>query len=441
MRPPASRAELLMRAGFAAILLAALLFVGFRPVGQLPPVGRLLDPANGVWATARTANLPPLERGRIPGLSKSVEVVFDDRGVPHIYAATEEDAFRALGFVMARDRLFQMELQTRAAEGRLTEWIGPRVLDVDRRTRALGLRWGAERKLAAAKRNTIGYRAINAYADGVNAWISSMRPRDLPMEYRLLGVTPGKWEPIYSLSFFSKMALTLAFNDATYNRLSAQAKVGRAAADALFPVNSPHSGADSAERPARSAVRRCRDAPAGRAGQRGAARAGRARVGCSLALGGLKAEPQRRCARQQQLGGVAETSCVRPCAARRRSASRADAAVGLVRDAPRRSRKARRRRRRISRCAGGDHRLQSRRRVDVHQHRLRRQRLLRRSVDDAAHPTRYRVDGAWRPLEKRIETYRDRTGAVIRDRHAVLHASRPDVASSSAGGCRCAGRC
>src|SRR5688500_16713486 len=114
-----------MRAGLAALLLAALLFVGFRPVGQLPPVGNLLDPANGVWATARTANLPPLERGTIPGLSKPVEVVFDDRGVPHVYAATEEDAYRALGFIMARDRLFQMELQTRAAEGRLTEWSGP----------------------------------------------------------------------------------------------------------------------------------------------------------------------------------------------------------------------------------------------------------------------------------------------------------------------------
>jgi len=228
-----------MRAGFAAVLLAALLFVGFRPIGQLPPVGRLLDPANGVWATARTANLPPLEQGRIPGLGKPVEVIFDDRGVPHIFAATEADAYRALGYVMARDRLFQMDLQTRAADGRLTEWIGPRALDTDRRTRALGLRWGAERKYAAANRNTIGYRAITAYADGVNAWIASMRPRDLPMEYRLLGVTPNKWEPIYSLSFFSKMALTLAFNDATYNRLAAQAKVGRAAADALFPVNSP----------------------------------------------------------------------------------------------------------------------------------------------------------------------------------------------------------
>jgi penicillin amidase len=196
----------------------------------------------------------PLEQGTIPGLTKSVEVVFDDRGVPHIYAATEEDAFRALGFVMARDRLFQMELQTRAAEGRLTEWIGPKVLDVDQRTRTLGLRWGAERKLAAANRNTIGYRAMNAYADGVNAWISSMRPRDLPMEYRLLGVTPGKWEPIYSLSFFSKMALTLAFNDGTYNRPERAGKGWPCGGGRPVSGEQSNSGAHSTERSARPAV-------------------------------------------------------------------------------------------------------------------------------------------------------------------------------------------
>ena len=57
-----------MRTGFAAILLAALLFTGFRSIGPLPAMGRLLDPANGVWATAKTANLPPIERGTIPGL-------------------------------------------------------------------------------------------------------------------------------------------------------------------------------------------------------------------------------------------------------------------------------------------------------------------------------------------------------------------------------------
>ncbi|MEO5580963.1 MAG: penicillin acylase family protein, partial [Gemmatimonadaceae bacterium] len=165
--------------------------------------------------------------------------IFDDRGVPHIFASTEDDAYRALGFVVARDRLFQMEAQTRAAAGRLTEWAGPRALELDRSSRALGLVWGAERKFAAYDRESPGYRAIAAYADGVNAWISQMRPRDLPVEYRLLNAHPIKWEPIHSLYFFSRMALTLGYNDASLRRLRAQSLVGSQAADALYPVNSP----------------------------------------------------------------------------------------------------------------------------------------------------------------------------------------------------------
>ena len=199
-----------MRTGFAAILLALLLFTGFHSVGPLPAVGRLLDPANGVWATAKTANLPPIEQGKIPGLTAPVQVLFDDRGVPHIFAADELDAYRALGYVMARDRLFQMELQTRAATGRLTEWVGPRALETDQHTRALGLPWGAERKYAAYDRSSAGFRAISAYSEGVNAWISGMRPADLPMEFRLLDITPDTWEPIYAIeraSSFSPRAL------------------------------------------------------------------------------------------------------------------------------------------------------------------------------------------------------------------------------------------
>ena len=161
-----------MRLGVAAVLLAALLFTGFRSVGPLPPLGRLLDPANGVWSTARAADLPAVDSGAIPGLTNSVEVAFDDRGVPHIFARTEDDAYRALGYVMARDRLFQMELQTMAAAGRLTEWVGPRAIDIDRRTRALGLAWGAEKKFAGYDRKSAWYLAMIAYSVGVNAWMS-----------------------------------------------------------------------------------------------------------------------------------------------------------------------------------------------------------------------------------------------------------------------------
>src|SRR5262245_3663300 len=103
------------------ILLAGLLFALARPLGSLPPLGSFLDPVNGVWAVARRAEPPHDARAAIPGLVSPVEVVFDSRGVPHIFASSEEDAYRALGYVVARDRLFQMELQTRATAGRLSE--------------------------------------------------------------------------------------------------------------------------------------------------------------------------------------------------------------------------------------------------------------------------------------------------------------------------------
>ncbi|HEX2724146.1 MAG TPA: penicillin acylase family protein, partial [Gemmatimonadaceae bacterium] len=228
-----------MRRAFAAVLLAALLFAGFRSIGPLPPLGPLLDPADGAWAIAAATTFPPRQSAGIAGLSDTVAILFDDRGVPHIFASSILDASRALGYVEARDRLFQMEVQTRAASGRLTEWAGSDVLQLDRESRAIGLAWGAERKLAAYDTASPGYAAIEAYADGVNAWIAGMRPRDMPIEYRLLNVRPIKWEPIHSFYFLSRMSLTLGLNDATVRRLRAQALVGKAAADALFPVNSP----------------------------------------------------------------------------------------------------------------------------------------------------------------------------------------------------------
>jgi Protein related to penicillin acylase len=229
----------MIRKVVAALVLTILVVVGFRASGPVPPLGPFLDPANGVWAGAAATTFPAIQQVTIPGLQDSVKVLFDDRGVPHVFASSENDAYRALGYVEARDRLFQMEAQTRAASGRLTEWAGKRLLDTDRENRALGLVWGAERKNSSYDKSAPGYKAIAAYADGVNAYISQMRPRDLPVEYRLLNARPMKWEPIYSLYFLSRMSLTLGFNDATVRRLKAEALVGKAAADALFPVNSP----------------------------------------------------------------------------------------------------------------------------------------------------------------------------------------------------------
>jgi penicillin amidase len=219
--------------------LAVLLFIGFRGFAPAPPIGPFLDPVHGVWAVARGASLTNREAERVPALGADVRVTYDDRGVPHIFATSVEDATRALGFVVARDRLFQMELVTRAAAGRLTELAGDRALEVDRAQRSLGLPWAAERKLATIDTTSLGWRLMRAYAEGVNAWVDGMRIEDVPLEYHLLGVRPSRWEPVQSIHLLNRMAWTLAHGELELRMRQVEALVGREAAAALFPRNSP----------------------------------------------------------------------------------------------------------------------------------------------------------------------------------------------------------
>ncbi|HEU5218996.1 MAG TPA: penicillin acylase family protein, partial [Gemmatimonadales bacterium] len=221
------------------VVLAAALYVAARPVGPAPAMGSFLDPVDGVWALARNADPPARAEARITGLTAPVEVLTDDRGVPHVFAKSEEDAWRVQGYLVARDRLFQMELTSRAAGGTLSGLFGPRALEADRTTRRRGLPWGAERLAESEDSSSLLSRAVLAYAEGVNAWIDGMRPADLPLEYRLLGARPARWEPVSTYYFFSQMALTLAYDEATIERLRVRALVGAAATEALFPLNSP----------------------------------------------------------------------------------------------------------------------------------------------------------------------------------------------------------
>ncbi len=226
-----------LRIGTAAVLLGAGLVVGFRRIGPLPPLGPFLDPVHGVWAVAAQPDFPA--RIAVPTLADTVRVVFDDRAVPHVFARNEVDAARVLGYLHAWFRLFQLELQTRVAAGRLAEWLGPSLLGFDRQQRALGLAWSAEREYERLAPGSTLATVLEAYAEGVNARIAELGPGDLPLEYRLLAARPAAWMPVHTLYLMKRMGYTLAYlpDELTYERL-VQA-VGPAAAAALLPVNSP----------------------------------------------------------------------------------------------------------------------------------------------------------------------------------------------------------
>ena len=118
-------------------------------------------------------------------LQAPVTVRYDERGVPHIRAENEPDLYRALGYVHAQDRLFQMELVRRLAQGQLAEILGPKLVDTDRLFRTLGI--PAQAQAAAARLNpeSPATKALAAYLDGVNQFQDS---HPAPLEFDLLGI-------------------------------------------------------------------------------------------------------------------------------------------------------------------------------------------------------------------------------------------------------------
>lgn len=146
---------------------------------------------------------------RVAGLDERVTVTRDAHGIPRIVAASEHDAYFALGFVHAQDRLWQMEMQRRAGAGRLSEMFGPSSLGTDRFIRTLGIYDLAERSYEHMTPEARA--ALDAYAAGVNAWIDG-HGGALPPEFVLLRHRPEPWRPADSLVWARLMALQLSGN-------------------------------------------------------------------------------------------------------------------------------------------------------------------------------------------------------------------------------------
>ncbi len=207
----------------------------------------------------------------LPGLTAPVEVVRDRWGIPHIFAQNGRDLFFAQGYVHAQDRLWQMELFRRTSAGRLSELFGPATLQVDRLMRVVGLRRAAEATWAAAAGDPAMAEAVEAaqaYADGVNAFISSHRRR-LPLEFTILRAQPEPWTPADSLAFGKLMAWVLGGNwRAELLRAALAEGFGPEGAEALLPQQFPGAPAILGQggRPAHLATARARPAAAVPAG-------------------------------------------------------------------------------------------------------------------------------------------------------------------------------
>ena len=154
----------------------------------------------------------PSRRGvvEIEGLTAPVEVRFDRAGIPHVSSVLEDDAWRALGWLHASERLFQMEMRRRAAAGRLAEVFGPALVPRDEDARTWGHMRHAQEDLAALDERERS--VLEAYAQGVNAYLEH---EPYPLELQMLHVSPEPWTASDSLAFGRLMyqGLTIAASE------------------------------------------------------------------------------------------------------------------------------------------------------------------------------------------------------------------------------------
>ncbi|HRH60845.1 MAG TPA: penicillin acylase family protein, partial [Chitinophagaceae bacterium] len=239
---------------FAATLLSAcvtifliVLFDSQLPVNgsKTPRLGYFLSPQKGFWQNAEPANESFDGDMQFDELQGKTEVYFDERLVPHVYADNEHDAFFIQGYLHAKFRLWQMDFETIAAAGRLSEIMGDSAngtsfLKIDKFFRRLGMVYGAENSLKAMEADPEIKAVCDAYTDGVNAYINTLDESSYPLEYKILNYKPEAWTNLKSALFLKYMSFDLAGHEDDFEKTNAKSVFTKEQLNALFP-NRPDS--------------------------------------------------------------------------------------------------------------------------------------------------------------------------------------------------------
>lgn len=210
------------------------------PVGntKTPRLGYFLSPQQGFWQNAEASNASFSGDVKLEGLKGKVDVFVDERLVPHIYAQTDLDAYYVQGYIHAKFRLWQMEFQTYVAAGRLSEITGPNNLPIDLFFRRLGMVYGAEQTMQRMDKDHEMQATVDAYAEGVNAYIKSLKPEQIPFEYKLMDYKPEAWTPLKTYLFLMYMSYDLTGSGAKQDLRMSNAKnyLGYEDFNQLFPT-------------------------------------------------------------------------------------------------------------------------------------------------------------------------------------------------------------
>ncbi len=197
---------------FLLILSSSIFYIGHNGIpffeNPVPPVTKLVNPYTGFWKNNAKYNPRPTEVTSAL-LQEPVIVKWEERNVPHIFAKNDHDLYFAQGYLTAHDRLWQMDFISRVSGGRVAEVVGDKAVEFDRFHRRIGLLRSAKLAIDTLKSYPDQYNSLLAYAEGVNAYIQTLKPKNYPIEFKILNYKPENWTPLKSALILKYMAWDL----------------------------------------------------------------------------------------------------------------------------------------------------------------------------------------------------------------------------------------
>ncbi|MFS0491797.1 penicillin acylase family protein [Leadbetterella byssophila] len=219
---------------WSPLLAIGLIYLFDHPLGSAPALGKFFSPFHGfLQNTTQEEDLS--EEIFLEGVKEPVKVVYDQNYVPHVFAENEDDLYYTQGYLVARDRLWQMEFYTLVAAGRLTEVVGETAFEYDRYNRRLGMARAAQQIVEEQKKIPEAWNALTSYAAGVNAYISQLSYKKLPVEYKILGYQPEEWTPYKTVLMLMNMRQTLNGQSDDFRLTNVLAQYGIDTIKDLFP--------------------------------------------------------------------------------------------------------------------------------------------------------------------------------------------------------------
>ena len=222
----------------SGVALLSILFFFNRPYGSTPAMGPLLSPFHGLW-DYRLPLWESKDEGLAlvaPGLQAPVRIQVDRDQVKHIFAQSDADLYFAQGYIVASERLWEMEFLSRVASGRLSEIMGRRTLEFDRYFTKLGIPQAARDSATLMLNDPTTAVPLKSYAAGVNAYINQLAPENYPFEFKLLGIKPEPWQPENAASLLKYMAYDLSGHNRELPLSRSRSRISRTDFDSLFPL-------------------------------------------------------------------------------------------------------------------------------------------------------------------------------------------------------------